>query len=523
VASENAKIRRVGGRWVKEFPDRCKVSKPLLTAQVPVSHIKNLLSGRPGMTAERLSVFPAFHKVTDRTVVVVGGGAEAAAKVRLLLETEARIRLVADALSGELIDLVAANPIEHRARPFLCDDIDGAVLAFAASGDREADALVVGAARRKGVPVNSVDSPDQCDFYTPAIVNRAPVAVAIGSAGAGPVLTQKLRARIEAILPTRLGALASLGDSFRAAAERVLPKGQPRRRFWSAFFEGGVADAALAGQVGEARRLASRLLTQSDHTERGFVWLVGAGPGAADLLTLRAQRILQEADVIVHDALVPETVVAMGRRDAERIHVGKRAGDHSASQDEINAILVREASAGRRVVRLKAGDPLVFGRAGEEMAALRAAGISFEIVPGVTAALAAAAEAEIPLTLRGTASSLVFATGQDAAGDVLPDWAGLALSGATVAVYMGRSVAAGVADRLIEAGLETGTPVVVIENATLPERRHFTGMLSDLALLAERDDISGPTLILIGQAAAEGALSLAEPLAAARPLRVRAA
>ncbi len=475
------------------------------------------------MTTERLSVFPAFHKVSQRTVLVVGAGAEAMAKVRLLLETEARIRLVGENPTDELAALVAANGIEHRARQFRDEDLDGAILAFAASGVREADALVVAAARARHVPVNAVDSPELCDFYTPAIVNRAPVAVAITSTGAGPVLAQKLRARIEAMLPMRLGALASLGDSFRGAAERVLPKGQPRRRFWSTFFEGRVADAALAGRTDEARRLASRLLTQSDAAERGFVWLVGAGPGAADLLTLRAQRILQEADVIVHDALVPEAVIAMGRRDAERIHVGKRKGNHSASQDEINTLLVREASAGRRVVRLKAGDPLVFGRAGEEMSALRAAKIPFEIVPGVTAALAAAAEAEIPLTLRGTASSIVFATGQDASGDVLPDWAGLALSGATVAVYMGRSVAAGVANRLMQAGLSAATPVAVIENATLPERRYFSGVLGELASLSSRDDIGGPTLILIGQAAAEGALSLAEPLVAARPLRERAA
>ena len=303
--------------------------------------------------------------------------------------------------------------------------------------------------------------------------------------------------------------------SFRAAADRVLPKGQPRRRFWSSFFEGGVADAVLAGRTEEARRLASRLLTQSDFAEKGFVWLVGAGPGAADLLTLRAQRLLQEADVIVHDRLVPDAVVAMGRRDARRIDVGKRKGAHSVTQGEINAILVSEAAAGRRVVRLKAGDPLVFGRAGEEMAALRQAQIPFEVVPGVTSALAAAAEAEIPLTLRGTASSLVFATGHDAEGGVLPGWADLALSGATVAVYMGRSVAAGVAARLMEAGLGAGTPVAVIENATLPERRVFAGTLRDLPAFAGRAEVDGPALILIGAAVGEGALAEAEPLAPA--------
>jgi uroporphyrin-III C-methyltransferase/precorrin-2 dehydrogenase/sirohydrochlorin ferrochelatase len=456
--------------------------------------------------------------VTGRRVVVAGNGAEAAAKVRLVLETDATIRLVSESPSDELAGLVIAHDLDHRPRRFRESDLDGAVLVFAASGDRGHDAAVVEAARARNIPANAVDSLELCDFYTPALVNRAPVAVAITSTGAGPVLAQKLRGRIEAMLPERLGALARLGESFRAAADQVLPKGQPRRRFWSAFFEGGVADAALSGQTEAARRCASRLLTQADGGENGFVWLVGAGPGAADLLTLRAQRILLEADVIVHDALVPESVIAMGRRDAERIPVGKRKGRHSATQDAINAILVREAAAGRRVVRLKAGDPLVFGRAGEEMAALREAGIPFEVVPGVTAALAAAAEAEIPLTLRGTASSLVFATGHDAAGDVLPDWTGLALSGATVAVYMGRSVAAKVAGRLIEAGLDAATPVAAIENAALPERRHFAGTLGDLIAFGDRADIDGPTLILIGRTAAEGASSIAEPLRPARSL-----
>ena len=235
---------------------------------------------------------------------------------------------------------------------------------------------------RRNIPVNAVDSPDLCDFYTPAIVNRAPVAIAITSTGAGPVLAQKLRARIEAMLPTQLGALARLGDSFRGAAERVLPKGQPRRRFWSAFFEGRVADAALAGHTDEARRLASRLLTQADGEAHGFVWLVGAGPGAADLLTLRAQRILQEADVIVHDALVPETVVAMGRRDARRIKIGEEWGPRPAESD-LAAILVREASAGQRVAYLDSRNP--FELRGDDVAALQAAAILFDIVPGVTA------------------------------------------------------------------------------------------------------------------------------------------
>jgi len=332
------------------------------------------------MAPERLSVFPAFHKVSHRPVLIVGSGGEAAAKVRLLLETEAEIRLVGENPDEELKSLAASYRFEHFARGFDESDLNGAILAFAASGNREADALIVAAARARNIPVNAVDSPDLCDFYTPAIVNRAPVAVAISSTGAGPVLAQKLRARIEALLPTQLGALARLGDSFRGAAERVLPKGQPRRRFWSTFFEGRVADAALSGHTTEARRLASRLLTQADGDTHGFVWLVGAGPGAVDLLTLRAQRILQEADVIVHDALVPETVVAMGRRDARRIRLGNEWAPPHAERD-LAALLVREASAGHRVVYLHPGDSPEFK--GGEIAALQAASILFDVIPGV--------------------------------------------------------------------------------------------------------------------------------------------
>jgi uroporphyrin-III C-methyltransferase/precorrin-2 dehydrogenase/sirohydrochlorin ferrochelatase len=469
------------------------------------------------MSKTRLGVFPAFHRISGRPVVIVGNGAEAAAKLRLVLETEAVPRLIAKAPAIELAALIVGFDVEHHARGFRDADLDGAVLVFAASGDRPTDESVVAAARARGVPANAVDSPDLCDFFTPALINRAPVAVAIGSSGAGPVLTQKLRARIEALLPPRLGQLAALAATFRPAAEKTVPAGAMRRRFWSRFFEGRVADQVYAGRADLARREASRLLGDThgaaDGRADGFVSLVGAGPGAEDLLTLRAQRALLAADVIVHDRLVPAGIIALGRRDAARIDVGKTKGCHSKSQDEINAILVREARAGRRVVRLKAGDPLVFGRAGEEMAALRQAGIAFEIVPGVTSALAAAAEAEIPLTLRGVASDLVFATGHDQAGATLPNWAGLALSGASIAVYMARSVAGKVAGRLLEAGLAAATPVAVIENATRNERRLFAGTLAELPGFANHCDVTGPALILIGQAVARGALADAEPLA----------
>jgi len=465
------------------------------------------------MSEARLGVFPAFHKISGRPVVIVGEGAEAAAKLRLVLETKAVPRLIARAPHTELAALNIGFDVEHHARGFHEADLDGAVLVFAATGVRSTDEIVVAAARARGVPANAVDRPELCDFYTPALINRAPVAIAISSSGAGPVLTQKIRARIEALLPPRLGQLAALAASFRPAAEQVVPAGARRRRFWSRFFEGKVADQVYAGRADAARREATQLLDGADNVADGFVSLVGAGPGATDLLTLRAQRALLAADVIVHDRLVPDAIIALGRRDAERIDVGKTKGCHSKSQDEINAIIISEARTGRRVVRLKAGDPLIYGRAGEEMAALREAGIVFEIVPGVTSALAAAAEAEIPLTLRGVASDLVFATGHDQAGDTLPGWAGLALSGATIAVYMARSVAGKVSGRLLDAGLPAATPVAVIENAARDERRLFAGTLADLPALADHCDVTGPALILIGGAVARGALADAEPLA----------
>jgi uroporphyrin-III C-methyltransferase/precorrin-2 dehydrogenase/sirohydrochlorin ferrochelatase len=470
------------------------------------------------MSAERLSVFPAFHKVDGRPVLVVGEGAEAAAKLRLLCETTAIIRLVAEHPDPDLAELAGQPGIEHRAKPFSPDDLEGAVLVFAASGERARDAAVVAAARARNIPANAVDVPDLCDFYTPAIVNRAPVAIAITSTGAGPVLAQKLRARIEAMVPGPAGCSGEPCGVFPLHGRPRAAQGPAAAALLVGFLRGRCGGRSACRAIRRCPAARHPLLTEAETAKQGFVWLVGAGPGAADLLTLRAQRILQEADVIVHDALFPRRWSPWGRRDATRIHVGKRKGRHLASQDEINAILVREARAGRRVVRLKCGDPLVFGRAGEEMAALRAAALSFEVVPGVTSALAAAAEAEIPLTLRGTASTLVFATGQDAAGDVLPDWAGLAFSGATVVVYMGRSVASRVAARLAEAGLNPATPVAIIESATLPGRRVISGSLTDLAAYGSGPDSGGPALILIGDAVAQGALGAAEPLVPAREL-----
>jgi uroporphyrin-III C-methyltransferase/precorrin-2 dehydrogenase/sirohydrochlorin ferrochelatase len=460
---------------------------------------------------EQLSVFPAFMRVEGRTAAVFGNGEEAFAKVRLLLNTRARIIAYADAPDADYASFLEINGIETVRRAFAPEQVSDAVLVFAATGNQALDREIAAAARAEKIPANAVDQPDHCDFFTPALVNRAPVAVAIGTEGAGPVLAQMIRAQIDQMLAPSLGKLAALATNYRKAAEHLVPRGVARRMFWRRFFTGAVADAIGAGDLPQAE-FAAKSLLQSPHKIDGHVWLVGAGPGAEDLLTLRAQRVMMEADAIVYDALVPQVIVDMGRRDAERFSVGKRKGCHSKSQEEINDLLVELGRDGKRVVRLKSGDPLVYGRAGEEMAALRDADISYEIVPGITSAFAAAADFQLPLTLRGVASSLVFTTGHDLTGDVLPDWASLAISGATIAVYMGRTVAASVAARLMEAGLPAETTVAVIENASRRERRLMHGTLKDLPDLEFRDELTGPVMVIIGDAVAGANFDHSEPL-----------
>lgn len=463
----------------------------------------------------KLNAFPLFMKVEGRRVAIVGDGEEALAKARLIGQSSAEIFVVAEHPSPELESWIAQNDATLRREAFAPALLDNAAFVFAATGDEASDRAVYDAAQAKKIPVNCVDRPEICDFFTPALVNRAPVAVAIGTEGAGPVLAQKIRREIDRMLSPSLGRLASLAASLRDRVEHLVPRGNARRRFWTEFFEGEPARVLETGTLAEAQAAAEELLAR-EAPRKGHVALVGAGPGAEDLLTLRAQRLLMEADAIVFDALVPEAVAAMGRRDAERIPVGKRKGCHSKSQAEINALLVSLGRQAKRVVRLKSGDPLVFGRAGEEMAALRDAGISYEVVPGVTAALAAAADFELPLTLRGVSSSLVFTTGHDLKGGTLPDWGRLAISDATVAIYMGRSVAADVAGRLIEAGLSPDTAVAVVENASLGTRRLFHGTLADLPALENRSDLTGPVMTVIGDAVAGARFERSEALSSVR-------
>ncbi|MBO6917640.1 MAG: uroporphyrinogen-III C-methyltransferase [Rhizobiaceae bacterium] len=459
----------------------------------------------------KLIAFPAFFKVEGEKVAIFGNGDEAFAKLRLLSNTRADIIVYANAPEADLVKFAEKNQVEIVRESFSSKHLENAVMVFAGTGDEALDRHIVEEARALKIPANAVDQPDYCDFYTPALVNRAPLAVAIGTEGAGPVLGQIVRARIDQMLSPSLGPLARLAQEYRKAVDYMLPRGVTRRVFWRRFFTGDIADKVAMGETSQARRIATRILREREEAQ-GHVWLVGAGPGAEDLLTLRAQRVMMEADVILYDALVPEAVVNMGRRDAERVSVGKRKGCHSKSQDEINALLVELAGSGKRVVRLKSGDPLVYGRAGEEMAALRDANISYEIVPGITSAFAAAADFDLPLTLRGVSSSLVFTTGHDLTGAALPDWARLAISGATIAVYMGRTVAATVASRLMEAGLDENTTVAVVENAGRDTKKMMHGTLKNLPVLENRHDLSGPVMVIIGDSVAGASYENSTPL-----------
>lgn len=470
---------------------------------------------------DKLNAFPLFVKVEGRIVVIIGHGDEALAKARLIAQSSAQIRIVSAHVEPALAAWIDANGAEHRAHDVTLADIEDAAFIFTATEDAARDRQIVELARANRIPANAVDRPELCDFFTPALVNRAPVAIAIGTEGAGPVLAQMLRAMIDRLLSPSLGPIARLAARYRVAAETHLPKGNRRRQFWRELFEGAPARAVEAGDLPRAERQVEELLaTESDGL--GHVSLVGAGPGAEDLLTLRAHRLLMQADVIVHDALVPQAVIDMGRRDAERIAAGKRKGCHSKSQAEINALLVSLAREGKRVVRLKAGDPLIFGRAGEEMQALRDARISYDVVPGVTAAFAAAADFELPLTLRGVSSSIVFTTGHDLRGGPLPDWAKLAIGGATVAVYMGRSIAAEVASRLIAAGLSPDTAVAIVENASQGAKKLLHGTLADLPGLEQRTDLTGPVMTIIGDSVAGANFTHSTPLGAHQTIPVAA-
>ena len=447
-----------------------------------------------------MKYFPIFVDLDDRRVLVVGGGEAVAQKVRLLLKTAARIAVVAEEICEELQDLARIGRLEAVKREFLPSDLDDTALVFVASGDVELDGRIAALARAWDIPVNVVDKPDLCSFITPAIVDRDPVVVAIGTEGTAPVLAQGIKARLESILPDRLGALARKAGRLRPRVAETLQGGARRRAFWRNFFFGPVRDAFLSGEPREFERRVDRALDENGGHDKtlGSVALVGAGPGDPELLTLKAQRLLQDADVIVYDRLVGRKVLEYARRDAERIPVGKTPGRPSPAQGEINRTLIAEALKGRLVVRLKGGDPYIFGRGGEEQSALEAIGVPVEVVPGITAAAACAASIRLPLTTRGQNRSFSVLTGMTRNGAAEHDWQSLSEPGAAFAIYMGVGTAANTELQLLNAGIDPDTPVVIVENGTLPSERAIATRISELSRSIASEAIEGPAIIFVG-------------------------
>ncbi len=447
--------------------------------------------------------FPLFVKLSGRRVLLAGGAGAALAKLRLLVSAGARVHVVAPDIMPEIQTLAARSGGDIRIGRFEPSDLIGVDLVFAANEDEATDSNVAEAARGEGKLVNSVDRPSLCDFTMPAIVDRGPIVVAVSTEGASPVLSQRVRAAIEGVLPPRLGRLAEFARRFRGAVASRINGNAERRAFWAGVLDGPIGQAVVNGDEARAAGDLIRALNRKHiPADKGQVWLVGAGPGDPELLTLKAARVLREADVVIHDRLVEPAILEYARRDARRIFVGKAKGDQTLTQSQINALLIAEARGGRKVVRLKGGDPFVFGRGGEEVEALRQAGIAVEIIPGITAALGCAAAAGIPLTHRDHASRLIFVSGHDRDGLASLDWAGLADPRQTIVVYMGVSAAAGIAGDLTEAGLSASTPIAVIENGTRWNERVIKGSLGELAHLVARNGIGGPALLVIGSVAA---------------------
>jgi uroporphyrin-III C-methyltransferase / precorrin-2 dehydrogenase / sirohydrochlorin ferrochelatase len=467
-----------------------------------------------------MRTFPIFVSFGGKPPLVVGGGELALVKTRLLLKRAPSVDVAAETLTPDLTKLVDEGLVTQIAPQPGIDQVRGRPLVISATEDDAEDARVSAIARALGVPVNVPDRNELCTFVLPAIVDRGEVTVAIGTSAAAPVLAQRLRAWLERELHPRLDALAKLAGEFRGKVAAHVPSGAPRRKFWEAVFEGAAAEAMLEGDESQARALIDEAIDKAsgEGTPQGRVLLVGAGPGDPELLTMKAVRALKSADVVFYDRLVGEGVLDHARREAELVSVGKAKGAHSVPQSEINALLVARAKAGQTVVRLKGGDPFIFGRGGEELDALRAEGIVIEIIPGVTAGIAAAASLQIPLTHRDVSHTVTFVSGHEAGGKEPSfehlDLAALAGGKNTLLVYMGVTTAAAIAAKLLDAGFRPDLPVVAVENASRDDERRVATNIGALAAHPDSLGLRSPAVLIFGEVAGLPASGVVEDILA---------
>jgi len=447
-----------------------------------------------------MQYFPIFFDINDKRCLVVGGGDVAARKVSLMFRAGARVVVVSPQLCESLRVRMANGDIEHHARDFADTDLNACVLVVAATDDPAVNKRVSELAHAKCVPVNVVDQPALCSFIVPSTIDRSPVQVAVSTGGASPVLARLLRARLETLIPSAYGRLATLMEEFRDKAKKHLTDDGKRRRFWEDVAQGPIAEMVFAGKEAAAREAMHTAVdkAQAADGDRGEVYLVGAGPGDPDLLTFRALRLLQQADVIVYDRLVSSEILDMARRDADRVYVGKKRDKHTLPQEDINVLLARLAKEGKRVLRLKGGDPFIFGRGGEEIETLMQEGVNFQIVPGITAAAGAASYAGIPLTHRDHAQSVTFVTGHLKNGTMNLNWSALAQPHQTLVVYMGLLGVKTLCAKLVEHGLSEDTPIALVQKATTREQKVLVSTLAGMPARLDATSIKPPTLIIVG-------------------------
>ncbi|MES2636847.1 MAG: siroheme synthase CysG [Pseudomonadota bacterium] len=447
-----------------------------------------------------MQALPIFFNITNRHCVVIGGGEVATRKVTMLLKAHAAITLYSPEICAELSDMVKAEQIKYVQTDFEKQQIENACLVIAATDNEAVNVAVSVAAKAQNIPVNVVDSPHLCTFTMGSIIERSPIVIAISSEGNAPVLARYIRTKIETMLPAAYGRIAAIAGEFRDQVKAKFATTQLRRRFWEDVLQGPMVERVLSGQEQAARDLLQNILNDADTTaNKGEVFLVGGGPGDPDLLTFRALRLMQQCDVCVYDKLVSPEVMELVRRDAELIYVGKSRDQHTMPQEEINALLARLALAGKRVLRLKGGDPFIFGRGGEEIETLMQHGVPFQVVPGITAANGVSSYAGIPLTHRDYAQACLFITGHLKDGTLDLDWVAMSRPHQTVVIYMGLVGLKQICEKLIEHGVPTTMPVAVIQQGTTQRQRVVTSTLADLAEKVALAEMKPPCLTIIGE------------------------
>ena len=447
-----------------------------------------------------MQALPIFFNIAQRRCLVIGGGDVATRKVTMLLKAQGNVVVISPELTAELQKMKAKNEIEYLRASFLPEQLTGACLVIAATDDESVNEAVSIAAKRLNIPVNVVDAPALCTFTMGSIIDRSPVVIAVSSEGNAPVLARHIRSKIETMLPAAYGRIATIAGEFRDQVKAKFSTTQSRRRFWEDVLNGPLVERVLSGQEQAARELLGELLTQSDDAPaRGEVYLVGGGPGDPDLLTFRALRLMQQCDVCVYDKLVSKEVMELVRRDAELIYVGKSRDQHTLPQEEINALLARLALEGKRVLRLKGGDPFIFGRGGEEIETLMQHGVPFQVVPGITAANGVSSYAGIPLTHRDYAQACLFITGHLKDGTVDLDWEAMARPRQTVVIYMGLVGLEQICSQLVAHGVSPHMPAAVIQQGTTQKQRVVESTLAELANDVAAAGLKPPSLTIIGE------------------------